>query len=125
MRREKSISPEEFWASDEPKRFRLHANSQYAEVHKFKRWILEHIEKKLEEPSYDEQVDAEFGVIEDRDDYSVDYQIDNDSPVFKINRRKLHAGDKKWKPKTRLDEDFKPAERLDDKYLLKNTLLNR
>ena len=122
MRRKKSIPVEEFWNSDEPKLFRFHSNSQYAEIQKFKKWILNHISENIDKPSYDEQVDAELGPMEDRNDYKKSYKNDSDSPVLKVFRSQLHKGDKKWKPQTDLDYDFKPAEKLGEEYALEGTI---
>lgn len=120
MRRRKSITPEEFWASSEPHEFRVNSNSDYAEVHKFKAWILNEIEQKKNEKSYDQQVMEKYGDYDVMTNYDKDYELRNVSPIFKFDREQLHAGEKKWKQRSDLDYAFRPCRVLGDEYLIKD-----
>lgn len=116
MRRYRSISPEEFWASEEIHEFRVNSNSDYAEVNKFRAWILKEVEEKKGGKSYDEQVMEKYGDYDVVTDYDKDYDVKTDSPIFHFNREILNADYKKWKPKTDLDHAFKPSTILPEEY---------
>lgn len=72
MRKEKSISPEEFMSSDQPHAFRVNC-SKYAEFHKFKKWILKEIETRKKQKSYDEQVAELSGEFNIQDQFGAKY----------------------------------------------------
>lgn len=116
MRRQRSVEPEEFWASEEKHEFRVNSNSDYAEVNKFKAWILREVEQKRNGKSYDEQVMQEYGDYDVCTDYEKRYDVKQDSPVFNFNREMLNAGTKKWKPRSELDYAFKPSSVLPEEY---------
>lgn len=120
MKRNPSVSPEEFWRSEEKHDFRVNSNSDYAEVHKFKEWILREIETKKNEKSYDQQVMEKYGDFDVMVDYEKNYKVRKTSPIFKFNREILNSGDKKWKPSNNLDYAFKASRVLDDEYLIQD-----
>jgi len=72
MRKEKSISPEEFMNSDKPHAFRVNC-SKYAEFHKFKKWILREVETRKKQKSYDEQVAELCGDFNIQDKFGKKY----------------------------------------------------
>jgi hypothetical protein len=117
MQKHPSLSPEEFWKSEEKHMFRFNY-SPYAEWRKFREWLLQEVETKKSQTSYDEQVVQQFGEYDLMDDFDKDYSVKTTSPLFEYNRAKLHEGDKKWKPKSSFDFTFQPLEALSDEYLI-------
>lgn len=61
-----------------------------------------------------------YGDYDVMTDYDKDYELDKDSPIFNFNREMLHAGEKKWQPKSEIDFAFKPCRVLSDEYLIKD-----
>ena len=119
MRVQPSVSPEEFWSSTEPHTFRVNS-TPYAEVHKFKIWILGKIEEMQSKKSFEQQSFDRYGDIDLMDDFDTDYKLDNSSPLFKYSRADVNKSNKKWKPRTELDKKFVTGIHLEDQYLIKD-----
>ena len=142
MRKYPQISPEEFLVSEEPHQFRVNC-SKYAEFNKFQKWMLEEIESRKNQKSYDEQVTELHGDFCIQDTYGEEYSVRTTSPLFEYSREQLYsefpiedflpkdkfASKKKskkkqkaatWSPKTEFDVPFVPAERLGDEYIIKD-----
>lgn len=78
-------TPEQFWNSDEPHMFRVNCNN-YADFHKFRKWIITEVEKRASEKSYEEKIIERFGPFELYNDYSKKFEIEKNPSVFKYDR---------------------------------------
>lgn len=141
MRKERSISPEEFLKSEIPHKFRVNC-SQYAEFNKFKKWILKEVEVRKVQKSYDQQVKELCGDFDIQDNFSKTYATRKTSPLFDVSRDKLYKEfsfedflpkekhpnstskknkkEAQWKPKSDFDLPFVPKERLGDEYIIRD-----
>lgn len=142
MRKEKSITPEEFMNSDKPHAFRVNC-SKYAEFHKFKKWMLREIETRKKQKSYDEQVADLCGDFSIQDNFGKKYSTRKTSPIFEVNREKLYAQfpfedflpkdkhqttgstkkskkESKWQPSSEFDRAFSPSQRLGDEHIIRD-----
>jgi hypothetical protein len=138
MRKYPQMSPEEFLQSDEPHLFRVNC-STYAEFHKFKKWMLQEIESRKSQKSYDEQVNELHGDFNIQDQFSESYEVRNTSPIFDYCREQLYSqydiedfqpkvqtkGKKakkakkvEWKAKSAFDLPFVPAEQLGEEFVI-------
>jgi len=117
MRKYPSVSPSEFWKSKEKHTFRFNYH-QHSEWRKFQLWILQEIEEKRNQESYDKATEKEFGALDFMEDYDKKYEVRTTCPLFKVNRQILHKDDKKWKPKSNYDYPFQALEELGDEYII-------
>ncbi|EGR34622.1 hypothetical protein IMG5_005430, partial [Ichthyophthirius multifiliis] len=116
-RKQMHPSPEEFWEQDEPHMFRLNC-SKYADFHKFKKWLLQEIEKRSKDIAYEQKILNKFGPFEIYDQYDKKYQINRSPTVFKYNRS-YYLDEKPTQKQLKEDpylECPKPAQVMEEKY---------
>lgn len=140
MRKYPSISPEEFLKSETTHQFRVNC-SNYAEFHKFQKWILKEIEERKSQKSYDSQVAELHGDFDIQDQFGEAYELRNTSPIFDYCREQLYsqypaedflpkdkyASKKKskkakkaaqWEPKSAFDLPFVTSEKLGEEHVI-------
>ncbi|EAS00387.1 hypothetical protein TTHERM_00220600 (macronuclear) [Tetrahymena thermophila SB210] len=118
-RKQQHPTPQEFWESDEPHAFRVNC-SNYADYHKFKKWIQTEIEKRASEKSYEEKIIERFGPYKIYDQYDQKYDLVKEPSVFKYGREYYLEKGKKFSEKEMEENPYlkpiKPAKQMEDKY---------
>jgi len=115
LRIKKYPTKEEFWNSEEEFVFRLNC-TEYAEFRKFKKWIIEKVDKVKNGGSYEETVKKTFGEFETYDNYDKKYELRRDPAVFKYDRAWFLESGEKFERKSKYQEKIVPARKMDDKY---------
>jgi len=134
------MSPEEFMNSDKPHAFRVNC-SKYAEFYKFKKWMLQEIETRKKQKSYDEQVAELCGDFNIQDKFDKKYNTRKTSPIFEVSRENLYSQfpfedflpkdkhqtstkkskkDNKWTPTSDFDRVFVPSQQLGDEHIIRD-----
>ena len=119
QRKIKRLTPEEFWALEEPRYLRVNY-SRYANFRKFKLWIRKELEKNID---FDKEFEKKYGGVETYDDYDKEYKLEREATVFKYNRS--FYADKSGKvEELEFSDKLVPPKAMDDKFKLTTLMEN-